>query len=98
MFAVVQIGSSTRKSACITALTVRARDGCARVLRMEGALVSAAAARPPFRMFLRVVMVMPPTGSALHKLGHADAWDTSMAVIPAEPTGRAQRSLLPAPR
>src|SRR6476469_2404984 len=56
MFAVVQIGSSTRRSACMTARTVRARDGCACVLMMEGALVSAAAARPPVRMVLRVVM------------------------------------------
>ncbi len=56
MFAVVQIGSSTRRSACITALTVRAAAGWACVLMMEGALVSAAAARPPFNTFRRVVI------------------------------------------
>src|SRR5947199_4248954 len=31
MFAVVQIGSSERRSPCITARMVRAREGCARV-------------------------------------------------------------------
>src|SRR5215207_1904669 len=79
MFAVVQIGSSTRRSACITARIVRAGPGCARVLMMDGALVSAAAASPPFSTFRRVVMVNPPTELALvlHKLGHGDARRTS---------------------
>src|SRR5215211_8090127 len=79
MFAVVQIGSSTRRSACITARIVRARDGWACVLMMDGALVSAAVASPPFNRFRRVVIAIPPIAhlAVLHKLGHGDARRTS---------------------
>src|SRR6059058_2991392 len=55
MFAVVQIGSSTRKSACITARMVREGDVCA--LRIAGAPVKAAAAAPPAKTPRRVVFM-----------------------------------------
>src|SRR5436190_12191045 len=79
MLAVVQIGSSTRRSACITARIVRAGPGCACVLMMDGALVSAAAASPPFNTFRRVVIAVPPVTLVLvlHKLGHGNARRTS---------------------
>jgi hypothetical protein len=59
MFAVVQIGSSTRRSACITALMVRAAEACALARMIEGPDVSAAAARPPARTLRRVVFMIP---------------------------------------
>src|SRR3954471_14137230 len=58
MFAVVQIGSSTRRSACITARMVREDEGgvCAR--RSAGAPAKPTAAAPPAKTPRRVV-VMP---------------------------------------
>src|ERR1043165_670292 len=55
MFAVVQIGSSERRSPCITARMVRAREGCARV--MAGTLESAVAASEPWTKRRRVVRI-----------------------------------------
>jgi hypothetical protein len=40
---------------------------------IDGALVSAAAARLPFRMVRRVVIVMPPLQPALAQVGHGQA-------------------------
>src|SRR5215204_5171033 len=55
MFAVVQIGSSERRSPCITARMVRAREGCACVLR--GSIVSAVVASVPCTNRRRVVRI-----------------------------------------
>src|SRR5437660_1313160 len=55
MFAVVQIGSSERKSPCITARMVRAGEGCART--MPGAPEKAAAASVPWTKRRRVVRI-----------------------------------------
>src|SRR5262245_13011909 len=55
MFAVVQIGSSERRSPCITARMVRAREGCAYVLC--GSAVSAVVASVPCTKRRRVVRI-----------------------------------------
>src|SRR5256885_11026271 len=52
LFAVVQIGSSERKSPCITARMVRAREGCARPMR--GSPESAVVASVPWTKRRRV--------------------------------------------
>jgi hypothetical protein len=58
--AVVQTGSSTRRSACITARNVRAGAGAARAMRTAGAWAAANAASPPVRMPRRVVVMSAP--------------------------------------
>src|SRR5436305_13400368 len=66
MFAVVQIGSSERRSPCITARMVRAREGCARVMLgmpETAAAAAAAAAAVPCTKRRRVVrMEVLPLG------------------------------------
>ncbi len=64
MFAVVQIGSKTLRSAWSTARTVRATGTCACARPKEGAETSAAAPSPVFRTVRRVVVIAVSLSSA----------------------------------
>ena len=76
MFAVVQIGSSTRRSACITAFTVRAAEACAFARMIDGPGCERGRRKAAGQNIaprglhdpLRLCLARP-----LHELGHADA-------------------------
>src|SRR3954451_11245281 len=84
MFAVVQIGSSERRSPCITARMVRARDGCACVLR--GSAESAVVTIVPCTKRRRVVRMKSPP-SCLGDLLTEARKETSPAHTTIRPSG-----------